>query len=601
MHGKNGVESQINGLPHGYKQTSLPTTGLLYQFLGTVQSIDAEFKLVTYINISAFDRTYESIEARYASLDTFCEQYTARFPLSSVYSNCDWLKASTQTLFHEIDQIRQGILQALQIEPANNRRKRGLINAIGRLAKVLFGTCSDEDANFIYSKITEMDQRLSRTIHLVKEQTRVVHAFISDVNSTLDLQQKVQEQSEMAMKRLHHILKNMNDENQGLIVRELISEQAIAINLLLTQHSFEVQRLSDVVNSAIHGELHPNLMSHQQYVLQLKEIQLKLPLGLGLPFTLEQFRIAILAQITEVSVVYLDNILMFIQRIPLINTDEYQAYKVVPFPTYLKNNIYSLIDSTSYILGLSKNREHYIMLSESQFQNCKRKTNFQYFCVQGQNIYSTENEICEIRPLIGQTLDLSLCKIKYVKITKSMFVRLINVNTWIYIVFNESVRIKCKNEDPLDFILNGIGQITISPQCQMFAKHIALTPSQTFSSNISVQLYSPLETPPETHFALSDVAQALLDEYTFPNNQRHVVLEDIASHAKSLEEIETELSRVEHPMSTSKRENIFYVLCLTVLITIIVTAGCLLYFSFRLKSLRPKMYQPGEVIAETPI
>lgn len=57
------------------------------------------------------------------------------------------------------------------------RNKRGLMNIAGRVANVLFGTCNDVDAEYLYDKIKELE--ISKSITL-------------NVNSSLLVMEKVQ-------------------------------------------------------------------------------------------------------------------------------------------------------------------------------------------------------------------------------------------------------------------------------------------------------------------------------------------------------------------------------------------------------------------------
>lgn len=55
---------------------------------------------------------------------------------------------------------------------------RGLINAIGRLANVLFGVCSDEDAKFFYSNIRNLHSTSDKSSALARDQLRIVESVV---------------------------------------------------------------------------------------------------------------------------------------------------------------------------------------------------------------------------------------------------------------------------------------------------------------------------------------------------------------------------------------------------------------------------------------
>jgi len=65
------------------------------------------------------------------------------------------------------------------------RRTRGLINAVARLTNVLFGVCSDEEAEFFYKNIQNLRDSNKKSLHLAHEQLRIVSSVVQDVNFTI--------------------------------------------------------------------------------------------------------------------------------------------------------------------------------------------------------------------------------------------------------------------------------------------------------------------------------------------------------------------------------------------------------------------------------
>lgn len=83
------------------------------------------------------------------------------------------MKTSKATIFHQIEQVKKEILGSVESDYHTTRPKRGLVNAVGRIAKVLFGICSDEDADFLYNKMLELNHSNASTLHLLEAQTRI--------------------------------------------------------------------------------------------------------------------------------------------------------------------------------------------------------------------------------------------------------------------------------------------------------------------------------------------------------------------------------------------------------------------------------------------
>lgn len=323
----------------GYKIEPISTAGILYQPIGTIHPVDSNYKLVTFVNTSILDHGHDDIISVHVILEAFCQKYVRENPSTSIRNSCEWMMSSTTSMLHQIDQVKKDILGALGTEYQPTRSRRGLFNIAGRVTKVPFGVCSDEDADFLHKAISKLVATSGSTLNIVAAQTRVVGATIADVNATMAPILEARLHSETAIRRLYAKIGQANAVASELETREILIEQVTVINLLLTQKNFEVQKLLQIINSAIHGQIHPNLMSHHQYEQQLREIQLNLPVGLNLPFSLDKFSMTLLIHISQVSVIFIVGTLIFSQTIPLINSNSYKAYTAISFLILQQGNI----------------------------------------------------------------------------------------------------------------------------------------------------------------------------------------------------------------------------------------------------------------------
>ncbi|KAL4154132.1 hypothetical protein QTP88_001965 [Uroleucon formosanum] len=491
LRGKKKAKTNIVFGRTGYTINSVPESGILYQPIGTVHPVVNDFKLVTFLNISALDTNHNDIVAFHKQLEIFCKQYIWEHQSTAVLSSFEWMKSSTTSIFHQIEQVKGEILGSLDSNYQSTRVRRGLFNAVGRVSKVLFGVCLDEDAEFLNSKISELSNARTDTLNILEAQTK---NCMSHALSELD-------------------------------AREMLSEQMAGISLLLTQQAFGIQKLLHIVNSAIHGQAHPSLMTHQQYVEHLREIQLTLPIGSNLPFPLEKFSITKFIQVTQVAILLANDTLIFIQKIPLISSNSYKGYRLIPFPVRQQGQTYSIFTSVPSVLALSSNREYFIPLTESQLGNCKR-IDTSLYCSQITCMYSSTNTICGVNSLLGLKENSSVCKVQYVKITNSIFSRLESTNTWLYVSVSENVAIKCDNEDPHNIILNGTGQLTLNPQCVLYAKQTILFPSQTIVRNSSQNLYNPIQSEGLGSLSVTNISQDLFESLNFSESHYSIGLED---------------------------------------------------------------------------
>ncbi|KAF0751748.1 Envelope fusion protein [Aphis craccivora] len=191
------------------------------------------------------------------------------------------------------------------------RRTRGLINTVGRLTNVLFGVCSDEDANFFYTNIQNFRDLNEKSLHFTHEQLRIVLSVVQDVNSTI------------------HDLATDYQKTRSTIDR--LSEQAKRM----------LNAIDILINFALNGLMHTSVYPPSELYHELREIQLTLPPTLELLALESHLALPELFRASTLSVVYSQQTLMFISRIPLLSTIPYNIYHNIPLPLMVapkKNN-----------------------------------------------------------------------------------------------------------------------------------------------------------------------------------------------------------------------------------------------------------------------
>jgi len=103
-----------------------------------------------------------------------------------------------------------------------NRQPRGLINAVGRIANILFEVCSDQDAEFFYKNIKDLARSEDKHVHLLQKQIRIVSSVMKNVNSTI-----------------HDLITDDQKLQQNINKIEEQSRRSVAaINLLEIQNTF---------------------------------------------------------------------------------------------------------------------------------------------------------------------------------------------------------------------------------------------------------------------------------------------------------------------------------------------------------------------------
>lgn len=380
-----------------------------------------------------------------------------------------------QTTLPFIDEIRFNFDSVLQILAPDNkvpkylaRRSRGLINAVGRLEKVLFGVCYDEDAEFFYNNIINLNQANEKSLHLAQDQLRIVSAVVQDVNITtrdlLETSDKLQKNIEFLFKQTQLLLEAINI----LEVKSRFHEHTTLLGILLNQFAWETQNLQTIDDYALNGIMNTSVYSPAELYLELKEIQLTLPPTLELPTTVSHLAVPELFRVSSLSVVYVRQTLIFVTRIPLLSNIPFNLYHSIPLPLAIGNNI-MLINPDAQYLAVSVNHEYHISLTETQINNCKSLFSFK-LCVGLEYISKrTETETCEVSLYYDPDSSLDVCYLKYLNTNSTIWHKLINQNAWLYYCTKQDITIAC-NQESFKISLTGVGKIEIPEYCVVYTE-----------------------------------------------------------------------------------------------------------------------------------
>jgi chromosome segregation ATPase len=161
------------------------------------------------------------------------------------YTDCgnfEQYKTSKNKYIHNLKDLVDEYMTT-KVQNQNRRTKRGALNFVGEVSKILFGTLTQSDAKRYNEHIQEVEKEQEEFLHLSKEQMTIVKTTIASVNSTL---QKVNKNENI----LREGLKKLYNYNTGRINK--IEEEMTNINLINEQfrliqkgideslHSFEI-------------------------------------------------------------------------------------------------------------------------------------------------------------------------------------------------------------------------------------------------------------------------------------------------------------------------------------------------------------------------
>jgi hypothetical protein len=458
-------------------------TGVYFDKVGTVFFYPTKWKIVTYINLEPTRELWRQTKSQQRKANEFCQKIKNRNWYR--HTDCASFKQYVISKSNYIDNLKNLIVNYVSgsNQNINYRFKRGVLNVLGEVSKLLFGTLTQSDARSYNQHISELEKEQKEFLHLSKEHVTFIKTTITSVNSTLQKinqnEKKLEKDFEKLLNYSTHKFKNLEEEFKHL---NLINEQIRLIHKGMdeSQHSFEI--LIDALIQAKQGVLQPHLITTEK-IKELLRTQ-KLPTGLDYP----NFPFPELQKIITPSTYSYNQYLVYILDIPLFLSTQYKLYKVLPFPVKIddQTSTYSYLESTKEFIFIDDLNQHFGKMTTSELTNCF-ELNFSYVCKAEIPIYVYVPDMdCEATLLHTSTTKLpKSCEHRIFKLSTTFWIPLHMSNQWLFVTPEmESFTILCPYETTT-ITLQKEGILSLKPGCKGYSAYVTLYAMSILTVNLT--------------------------------------------------------------------------------------------------------------------
>jgi hypothetical protein len=206
--------------------------GLYYDHIGEAQLYNTEWKILTYINLQEADQNLETVR-KYdqLSMDKAHKQTYWINP-----TDCTNITRYIDNQIKEVEDLKSIVRQLTRTEDKNYLRfKIGVVNFIGGISKIHFGTMDNEDALYYAEKISSLEKEQIDFLKLSKEQITVVKTTLRSDNSTLSA---VSENEKVLSKGLEKMVKHINEHDDE--IKNMFSGTCML--LTVNEYTMQLQR-----------------------------------------------------------------------------------------------------------------------------------------------------------------------------------------------------------------------------------------------------------------------------------------------------------------------------------------------------------------------
>ena len=397
------------------------------------------------------------------------------------WTGCAQFKGSVADRFRHLKESKSLVTDITGDDSVSSRWKRGLLNFVGEISKILFGTLDENDADYYEEQIRHFERNSEDTTELLKQQIYVVRSTLGALNDTLADMQINGKLVKQGLADIQTYLDSLSSETARkfsifeakLVVENHISRVSSALTLL--------QRNMDlVIDSVLHaqaGNVHPQIVPPQLLLTSLKESQSFFPQNTILPFPLSKNITSLLYQVSDVQVYVRNGRLSYVVSVPLVNKGEFKVYYLVPIPVPVNTDKLVYVKIEKSIVCVDQTRHYYYFSTERELDKCKKLLKQKYVCKQSKPFLSSlVQEECAVLLLQVRRSIPNSCEVSVVKLTNTVWTQ-VSDNEWVYYVpGKESITVLCADRDPVDVPLRGAGKLVIRPTCKGYSKAALLQP-----------------------------------------------------------------------------------------------------------------------------
>ncbi|XP_050060778.1 uncharacterized protein LOC126551465 [Aphis gossypii] len=436
-------------------------SGIYYENLGPIKIVTNTWDLAISLDTSCYGKQWTGFEERLEKIKAMCAELTKWEELPT----CEPMLTHATLIKQKVYERRELLLGSVE-----TRARRGIWQHVTQAAQVLYGLCNlDCMKKFDFSIYKLKDSQIDQ-INIIKENIRVINIK--------------HEMDEQRIAYLNETLEQFMNVSNTLLPKievDKINKQFLIINQIMIIQMLRVNTLVEIIQSAKLGQIHPSLINTKALLEQFKNIKLVLPSGTSMPLEVEINNVYDLVKLSDLTVYYNENNLVFILNIPLVYQHDLSLYKLIPLPVCVADNKKKCmyIRPKHDFLAVTKSKELYSTYDNFNPTICKTAHEF-LICPETHPLHPRSmRPVCEILLMQEPREVPESCEIRYVEMATTVFHKLRHKNEWLYVTNNDSVFVTCEEEkESKNHILEGAGIIALNETCRGYANRDVLIPGR---------------------------------------------------------------------------------------------------------------------------
>lgn len=339
-------------------------------------------------------------------------------------------------------------------QTVSNRHRRGLINAIGSIVKIISGNLDNEDALRYDKEISELKNNQNNLKLIAAKQITLMQRAINNFQENI---QSLAHNQILLKSRIMQIESEIKKQN----IMNLELYHYFLLQVTLSQFVQTYQIIYDILDKIEVAITFSKLQTFHNSIIEPSELMNEIYFidhnidNIYLPFEPIIQNLILFEQIITTKSYSNDKKIIFIMEIPLTAPTKYNYYHLYPIPTIINNKNQTLLTNSKY---LALNDENYVLFNEE----CKNLQTNEFFCM-----HLSPSKINIDTP----------CEVKILTYSE-------NITNCNYIPINFD-QLKIQKLENSDYLILTNKQIVATQNCQNIKDHVSFNGNYllTFDNN----------------------------------------------------------------------------------------------------------------------
>ena len=286
------------------------------------------------------------MQSAFAVVSYQCDDCPERFELNLI-----------QSRIQRLDNQRS-LLDELLGKKGN---KRGFFNFIGDVSKTLFGTLSKNDMGYINEELDKLFKDSTILSQGISNQTKIIKLLLNSASTDLNT---LELHSRENVNRFNQLANGTNKNTQNLA----IANQIMIFMMIINELSEDINLLINAINDGKTGIVHPQLLTPNVLILEMKEFEEKLNVKYTIP--LKESNCQHIIDISIVNVAITKNRFVYSIHIPIPETETYEIKHLIPIPKQISSVFLAIIPDYEYLF-MGQGPTTYVPADKTALDTCK--------------------------------------------------------------------------------------------------------------------------------------------------------------------------------------------------------------------------------------